>query len=569
MAIYALQIKHKTKGQGASAQAHALYIAREGKYAERRAEAHAEYLTREGKHEHRAHELEASWSGNMPAWAPNGREFWEAADIYERANGRVYTEIVTALPRELSRPEREALVKEFVAKEIGDRFPYTVAIHNPRALDGGEQPHAHIMFSTRELDGIERGRELFFKRANDKHPELGGTKKSREWSRDSRENDRVNEVRSSWEKLANQALERGGFDERIDRRTLEAQGIDREPEPKMGPEVTQRLKRGMATEKGEKVIELREYRKQEREIHELEREVKTERAKVYDFDKEREQRGRESGEGTFRQSGKKRDVPEEEKRQYRRTVDLVMTRYEREDGTVQYRWKQSGTVAFVDRGDRITFHSVSPTAVKAGLQVAKEKGWDAVVVTGSKEFRQESWIQGQLMGMEVSGYKPKQEDLDRVEALRLERAQKKERYQERSEGPREGPGREKTREDRQSEPRSQESNRPGAERMKASEIVKSVDEQIKATRAEIIKAEFEQSGTPSAEPHLREKKLRQELDSLYRERYQLKQLGDREVAVTCGRDGRVEVDRTDLKRQMREVEKERSRDKSRGRGMER
>jgi hypothetical protein len=500
----------------------------------------------------------------------NGKEFWEAADIYERANGRVYTEIVTALPRELSRPEREALVKEFVTQEIGERFPYTVAIHNPRAMDGGEQPHAHIMFSTRELDGIERSREQFFKRANDKHPELGGTKKSREWSKDSRENDRVNEIRSSWETLANQALERGGVDERIDRRTLEAQGIDREPEPKMGPEVTQRLKRGMATEKGEKVIELRDYRKREREIRELEREVKTERAKLYDFETEREQRGGESGEGSFRQSGKKREVPEEEKRQYRRTVDLVMTRYEREDGTVQYRWKESGAVAFVDRGDRITFNSGSSTSVKAGLQVAKEKGWDAVQVTGSKEFRGESWIQGQLMGMEVNGYNPTREDFDRLEALKIERAQKKERYQERSEGSREGPGRESARDEpRQSNPRSQESNRPGGERMKASEVVKCVDEKIKATRAEILKAEFEQSGTPSAEPHLREKKLRDELDSLYRERYQLKHLGDREVGITRGKDGSVEVDRVDLKRQMKEVEKERGRDKSRGRGMER
>lgn len=41
MAIYALQVKHRAKGKGVFASAHAFYIAREGKYAERRAEANA------------------------------------------------------------------------------------------------------------------------------------------------------------------------------------------------------------------------------------------------------------------------------------------------------------------------------------------------------------------------------------------------------------------------------------------------------------------------------------------------------------------------------------------------
>jgi hypothetical protein len=105
------------------------------------------------------------------------------------------------------------------------------------------------------------------------------------------------------------------------------------------------------------------------------------------------------------------------------------------------------------------------------------------------------------------------------------------------------------------------------ELMKASDIVKSFNEQIKATRVEIIKAEFEQSGTPSAELHLREKRLREQLDSLYRERYQLKELGDREIGVTRGKNGWVEVDTLELKKQLRERDKDRSRGKSRGHGI--
>ena len=427
MAIYALAIKHKAKGKGASANAHALYIAREGKYAERAAGLHSEYLTRDGKHERRRAELEKTWSENMPAWASTSKDFWDAADTYERANGRVYTEIVVAIPRELSRAERVKLIEEFVGQEIGDRYAYTVALHNPRAIDGGEQPHAHIMFSTRELDGIERSREQFFKRHNPEAPELGGARKSREWSKDNRENDRVNEIRLTWEKLANKALEREGYEVRIDRRTLEAQGIDREPEPKMGPIVTQRLKRGLETELGDKVIELRNYRKQEREISDLEEELKREKAKIFDFEKEKERR-QERGGDEFRFSGRKRSVPEDERERYRRTVDLVLTRYEREDGNTEYRWKKSGQVAFVDRGERITFNSITPTAVKAGLQVAKEKGWEGVLVSGCEEFRRESWIQGQMMAIPIQGYEPRAEDFALLEERKREQELNKEQY---------------------------------------------------------------------------------------------------------------------------------------------
>jgi len=42
-------------------------------------------------------------------------------------------------------------------------------------------------------------------------------------------------VRLKWEEHANRALERAGHDARIDRRTLEAQGIDREPTIHIGP----------------------------------------------------------------------------------------------------------------------------------------------------------------------------------------------------------------------------------------------------------------------------------------------------------------------------------------------
>lgn len=560
MAIYALAIKHKAKGKGASAVAHAQYIAREGKYGEKKieqAKSHAEYLTRQGKHERRRDELEKTWSGNMPAWAKTPGEFWEAADTYERANGRVYTEVVIALPRELSKDGREKVVNDFVEKEIGDRFSYTVAIHNPRALDGGEQPHAHIMFSIRERDGIERPKQFYFRRANPEEPEKGGAKKSREWSRDSRENDRINEIRASWETLANKALEKEGQSERIDRRSLKDQGIDREPEPKMGPAVTQRLKRGQRTEIGEKVIELRNYRKREKEIMELENELKREKGKVYDFNSEKEKLT-ELNQGEFLFYGERREVSPEERDKYRRTVDIAFTRHERDDGNTDFRWKNSGKVAFTDKGDRISFNSTNQTAIKAGLQVAKEKGWDSVIAKGSEEFRRDSWLQGQLMGMEVKGFDPTKADFDRLSGLKMEEALKKETLREKDT---------KAQKDRGEEPlRDSTQDKETTTRMKASDVVKEFDKEVKT----LLKERDSLEGKEKGEEGRRISEINSRLDSLYRDKHDLKKLGDTEIRVEKNKDGSFEVgDRRDMKRQVRELDqkqqKERGRGPSRGR----
>lgn len=552
-------MKHKAKGQGASALEHANYVARQGKYAERGSRegsgpggSHAEYLGRGGKHEKRAHELEYIGHGNMPKWAQeNPMEFWDAADTYERANGRVYTEIVVALPRELSRHERQELVRDFVGDELGEKHVYTVAIHNPRALDGGEQPHAHIMFSNRELDGIQREKELFFNRANPEHPEKGGAKKSREWSRDSRENDKIEDLRSAWEAKANRALEKAGHEARIDRRTLKEQGIDREPEPKMGPEVTQRLKRGQETEKGEKVLELRNYRKQEKEISELEGELKRERAKVYNFAEEKERRSSESKD-EFRFYGERRNITDEEKQKYRRTVDLVLARYEREDGNTEYRWKKSGKVAFVDKGDRITFNSNTPTAVKAGLQVAKEKGWEKVYATGSEEFRREAWTQGQLMGVEVKGYDATKAYFERVESFKKEQQLKKEQYKSRNErGLDESQGARQSPQEMPFSQRSQERTKEPDEStwVKASEFVKEIDRQIKEVK--------EKGG----------KDEKKQVDELYRQKYDLKQLGDERVQIEKSPDGKRKLKQPEKVRvQARLVDREKGKNIGRERG---
>ena len=128
------------------------------------ARAKADYIEREGRYEQDREELEHCESGNMPEWAEEDpRSYWEAADEYERANGRLYREVQFALPKELNEGQRRELASGF-AKRLteGERLPYTLAIHR----GDGENPHAHLMFSERSNDGIERSREQWFRRAN-------------------------------------------------------------------------------------------------------------------------------------------------------------------------------------------------------------------------------------------------------------------------------------------------------------------------------------------------------------------------------------------------------------------
>ena len=212
MASYHCTVKVGAKGKAGH---HAAYISREGKY------------SRSDRYE----DLESKGTGNMPAWADQRTaHFWNAADEHERANGATYREIEVALPRELTPVQRQALVQAFITQELGDRHAYQWAIHTPKgAIDNGQQPHAHIMYSERTLDGLARDPAQYFKRYNAKNPENGGCRKDSAGTEE-----RLQATRAAWAQLQNAHLERHGHTDRVDHRSLKAQGIDRVPEKHLG-----------------------------------------------------------------------------------------------------------------------------------------------------------------------------------------------------------------------------------------------------------------------------------------------------------------------------------------------
>ena len=212
MAIGRLSVGIGKKGK---ASPHAQYIAREGKYA---------------KPSYHEEKLENTGHGNMPKWAEHDPNYlWQMADEHERKNGTTYREHVIALPRELDKNQRHELVKDWIKSEIGDKHAYQYAIHNPPAMDGGEQPHAHIMFSERLIDNIERDPDQYFKRHNSKNPDKGGAKKANTPKMSPDRKAELKAMRDRWEKTCNSHLEKAGRYERISMKSLKEQGIDREP----------------------------------------------------------------------------------------------------------------------------------------------------------------------------------------------------------------------------------------------------------------------------------------------------------------------------------------------------
>ena len=212
------------------------------------AAAHAQYIARDGQYQQRGG-LELVESGNMPEFAQaDPLSFWAAADAQERSNGRTYTEIQIALPRELNPVQRQELAREATRELLGDRFAYTMAVHTPLAKDNIEQPHMHLMFSERAVDASTRGmaEDRFFKR--------NGAKKDPEWNR----REKPDEVREKWVEMMNGAMQKAGLELRVDARSWAEQG--REDLAALREEKTLRGDGPEAQERHEKIAAQRQMR---------------------------------------------------------------------------------------------------------------------------------------------------------------------------------------------------------------------------------------------------------------------------------------------------------------------
>ncbi|MEQ6352793.1 MobA/MobL family protein [Ralstonia pseudosolanacearum] len=160
---------------------------------------------------------------------PGGRTeertaFWNRIEAHHKRGDAVLArEVEVALPHELPAGERERLALT-LARELSDRYGVAadVAIHEPGR--GGDQRnhHAHILMSACSVSPTgELGNK-----ANELDPIHCRRAKIPNLAR---------EFRPRWKDLVNESLAAAGSSERVDDRTLAAQGIDREPTRHLGP----------------------------------------------------------------------------------------------------------------------------------------------------------------------------------------------------------------------------------------------------------------------------------------------------------------------------------------------
>jgi MobA/MobL family len=120
---------------------------------------HSAYIAGEGRYSDKA-EVKIVIDKNLPQWATDGHDFFQKADLNERANGRSYRSLIFAIPHEAV--DKTQWAEDLAYKFLGDRHAYRMAIH-----DDGHNPHCHLMFT-------ERGRkddlspDKYFGRGNPK-----------------------------------------------------------------------------------------------------------------------------------------------------------------------------------------------------------------------------------------------------------------------------------------------------------------------------------------------------------------------------------------------------------------
>lgn len=176
------------------------------------ASAHLKYITRPRA----ASEIIAE---HMPADTAPAMRWMDAEEQASRKNARLIDKVLVALPRELDAVERAELVEAFASEVTKGRVPWVAAIHD--LGKDANNPHAHFAFRDRD---VETGKRVLRLSDNERDRKKAGLEPNgTEW------------LRQTWERCANEALERAGRSERIDRRSLEAQGIDREPTVHIGP----------------------------------------------------------------------------------------------------------------------------------------------------------------------------------------------------------------------------------------------------------------------------------------------------------------------------------------------
>ena len=278
MAIYHFSAKVISRAKGKSATASAAYRSA-AKIVDRRTGLIFDYTRKKG--------VDYSFILTpplAPGWMKKREELWNKVEEAERRkDSQLAREIEVAIPVELNKDEKLKLVRDFASEQfVKQGMVADISFHELQS----HNPHAHIMLTMREIEGEGFG------------------KKNREWNK----RELIGEYRQAWADLANRALSEAGREERIDHRSLEAQGINRIPQIHLGANVNAMRKRGISTDRWEKYLSIE---KANQEIESLEKEIKEtirQINKENELEQKREQEKQEKELAPKQAQGRKRKV---------------------------------------------------------------------------------------------------------------------------------------------------------------------------------------------------------------------------------------------------------------------
>ena len=223
MAIFHFSAKVIGRAAGRSAVAAAAYRAGE--------RLHDERLDRD--HDFRAKSGVEHSEIMLPEGAPeqwrDRERLWNDVEAFEkRKDAQLAREVEFSIPREMTKAQGIELARDFVGQEFVDRGMIAdLNVHWDIGADGMAKPHAHVMLTMREIG------------------EDGFGQKVRDWNR----TELVEQWRERWADHVNARLAELDIDARIDHRSLEAQGIDLEPQDKIGPAAARMGERGLESER--------------------------------------------------------------------------------------------------------------------------------------------------------------------------------------------------------------------------------------------------------------------------------------------------------------------------------
>lgn len=207
------------------------------------AAAHVRYIARPGAASH-------VMAARMPDNKGRAQRWLRAAEKTDRKNARVADKMVIALPKELTLRQNIDLVRSFADTLTQGRASWFAAIH-ARGKDR-HNPHLHLLVRDRD---VQTGERVVMFSAGPKEARARAAKgKSLPTS--------LHAIRALWERSANAALQAAGRSERIDRRRLADQGIQRAAQVHEGPNIRAMHQRGHRPRSRDRVVRNRVGRRQ-------------------------------------------------------------------------------------------------------------------------------------------------------------------------------------------------------------------------------------------------------------------------------------------------------------------